>query len=255
VSSVPGQGSTFSLRLYLSETGEPAVVREARHRPVSGYIGERRTLLVVDDQAVQRQLLAGILLPLGFRLREAASGEECLESVEEAVPDAILLDISMDGMDGWETARRLRARGLQVPIVFVSANAFENQPERVAAAGCQGFVDKPVAENELLDTLERVLELEWVSEIATPSWAPETASRRALQLPPEHAGTLLRLARIGHRQGLLRALELMTREYPQSADAAAELRALAESFDWNTLVSLLGACLEYGAEHDKEGSA
>ena len=60
----------------------------ALHRPVSKYVGARRTILVVDDQLTQRQMLACMLLPLGFRTREAASGAECIDSIVERQPDA-----------------------------------------------------------------------------------------------------------------------------------------------------------------------
>ena len=63
---------------------------------------------------------------VSFRVREAASGRECLESVHDKPPDAVLLDISMDDMDGWETLRQLRTHGFHdLPVIMVSANAFE----------------------------------------------------------------------------------------------------------------------------------
>lgn len=262
VKSQPGQGSTFTVRLYLSETSEPGFARTPRHRPVSGYIGARRSLLVVDDHPTQRQMLAGMLLPLGFRIREAASGSECLESVLEKQPDAVLLDISMDDMDGWETARRLRTLGIiDMPIIMVSANAFENQPERLLAAGCQGFVDKPVIESELLAVLQRQLELEWVAELAVPSWpGAAPASQTGMQavsttaqnhpeaqaalVPAEHAGTLLRLARIGHRQGLLHALDTLNREHPECAPQAAEWQSMVARFAWDELSDELATVLD-----------
>ena len=98
LTSTSGQGSTFSVRVYLNETSDPGPMREVP-RQIVGYFGERRTLLVVDDQPVQRQMLAGMLMPLGFDVREAASGGECLASLHESVPDAILLDITMDDID------------------------------------------------------------------------------------------------------------------------------------------------------------
>src|SRR5690606_4866167 len=90
--SKPGQGSTFSLRLYL-----PPIPIDPQHplqvpaslRTITGYLGERRTVLVVDDQALHRQLLASILVPLGFLVREAASGQECLEIVDQHPPDLL----------------------------------------------------------------------------------------------------------------------------------------------------------------------
>src|SRR5690606_13112201 len=105
VQSTMGQGSTFSVRLYLSEIpapqarqlqqeGRPGLRREQLlQQPITGYLGPRRRLLVVDDQPIQRQMLAGMLLPLGFSLREAASGSEAQESVRDSCPDAVLLDI------------------------------------------------------------------------------------------------------------------------------------------------------------------
>jgi len=265
VRSAPGAGSTFTVRLYLSETSEPGHARIAHHRPVSGYIGARRNLLVVDDHPTQRQMLAGMLLPLGFRVREAASGRECLESVLDRRPDAVLLDISMDDMDGWETLRRIRAHGFDdLPVVMVSANAFENQADKIEAGGAQGFVDKPVIESELLAVLQRHLELEWVAELAVPSWAPAAVpARRAdaagsagadgadssaiapgANLPSSQAQALMRLARLGHAQGLHRALDALAEETPALAHNVAEMRALVARFAWTELIEHLAGALQ-----------
>ena len=132
--------------------------------PLQGEPLAGRTLLVVYDQPIQRQMLVGLLAPLGFTLLESASGRECIETVREACPDAILLDVSMDDLDGWQTARLLRAGGAtKVPIIIVSADVFENRPENLAAAQAQAFVSKPIVESELLDALARHLELEWIT--------------------------------------------------------------------------------------------
>src|SRR5574343_1919031 len=133
-----------------------------------------------------------------------------MESVLHQVPDAVLMDITMDDMDGWDTARRLRAGTLSarpdVPILMVSANAFENRPDKLAEAGAQAFVDKPVIESELLAALQKHLQIEWVADLRLPGWAaPETpadAAAPAAALPPDYTATLTRLARLGHAQGL-----------------------------------------------------
>jgi signal transduction histidine kinase/CheY-like chemotaxis protein/purine-cytosine permease-like protein len=240
VRSRPGEGSTFTARLYLSEVSPPAARGMTHHRPVSGYIGARRSLLVVDDHPTQRQMLAGMLLPLGFDVREAASGSECIESVLERRPDAVLLDVTMDDMDGWETARRIRARGiLDMPIIMVSANAFEHRPENLAAAGAQAFVDKPVIESELLVALQRHLQMEWVAELPLPHWAPNADVALASPIPPEFAATLVRLARMGHAQGLIHALERLAQDHPEHASHAAGLRTLADQYAFDELLARL----------------
>jgi signal transduction histidine kinase/CheY-like chemotaxis protein/purine-cytosine permease-like protein len=242
VSSVPGQGSTFTARLYLSEIAAPGPRGITLHRPVSGYVGARRCLLVVDDHPSQRQMLAGMLLPLGFRIRESGTGQECLDSVLDEQPDAVLLDISMDDMDGWETARRIRARGIgadAMPIIMVSANAFENRPEKLAEAGAQAFVDKPVIESELLVALQRHLELEWVAELPHPEWGIAPTALGPRPLPPEFAATLTRLARLGHAQGLLLALDQLVQSHPAYAPQAAALRPFVECFAFDELLDRL----------------
>jgi CheY-like chemotaxis protein len=254
LNSTPGAGSTFTARLYLREISAPAtpLTKHGRpHRPVTGYYGQRRTLLVVDDQPTQRQMLAGMLMPLGFQIREAASGRECLESVLEYCPDAVLLDVSMDDMDGWQTARRIRAAGVaDLPIIMVSANAFENRPEKLAAAGCQGFVDKPVIESELLDMLQRHLQIEWLAELALPAWsAPGTVPTGPVgTYPQELLGEMMRLARLGHVQGLRNALEAAMQRHPECQQEGRQLKLLLERFDLNGLLARLGASLQQTPE-------
>jgi signal transduction histidine kinase/CheY-like chemotaxis protein len=241
VTSTPGEGSRFTVRLYLSETAQPSAEQMPRHRPVSGYIGARRSLLVVDDHPTQRQMLAGMLLPLGFQIREAAGGRECLESVIESRPDAVLLDLSMDDLDGWETAKLIRSHGItSMPVIIVSANAFENQPEKLTAAGCQGFVDKPVIESELLALLQRHLQLEWVAELTLLSWTPPKSPNTG-SIPQIHADVLIGLAQIGHRRGLSHALDAIQRECPDCQLQIEEMRTIVERFAWTELIERLGA--------------
>ena len=117
VVSTPGEGSVFRIRLFLPEVhlaagSFPATkVRDARRRP-QGYDGPRRKLLVVDNEEPDRELLVHLLEPLGFELRTAASGHDCLDLLAAGLrPDVIFMDLAMAGIDGWETLRRVRACG------------------------------------------------------------------------------------------------------------------------------------------------
>lgn len=244
--SQPGQGSTFSLRLYLPRiTPDPRRPLElpSNLRSVTGYAGPQRTLLVVDDQPLHRQLLAGLLVPLGFTVLEAASGQECLEVVQHHAPDLLLLDITMDGLDGWETARLVRERftAAQLPIVFVSANLFDNQPEQLEALGCQGFVAKPVLESELLDALQATLKLDWQREAEdgpppTPAAAPPGVR---VALPPELREDLLRLARQGQAVALRQRLWSAHSHEPALAATLTQMQSYADRFDFQSLMAML----------------
>jgi len=251
VRSQQGEGSTFAVRLYLREIApEPAVSlpRAADLRPVIGYLGPRRRLLVVDDQPIQRQLLAGLLVPLGFAIDEAASGREALDILRQAhggPPDVVLLDVSMDYLDGWQTAELIRAdtaRGGDVlPIIFVSANVFENKPEQLAALNCQGFVGKPVIESELLAVLARALQLEWLHQSvdAPAGKPPEKGITEAPDWPADLRGDLLRMARLGHAQGLRALLQAIAHEQPGLAAACSALQLRVAEFDFNAVISAL----------------
>ncbi|QFZ86115.1 response regulator [Variovorax paradoxus] len=242
LASTSSAGSTFSVRVYLREVSDPGPQVGSRE-PVSGYLGERRTLLVVDDQPVQRQMLAGMLAPLGFTVREAASGTECLDSLREELPSAILLDLTMDDMDGWQTARSVRASGFaELPIIIVSANMFENQPDRLRAAGCQAFVGKPVIESELIATLERHLGLEWLAiGDALPPADPDATPQRPplLALTEDDRADLMRLVQMGHVRGLHTALDRLAAASPDAAATCTWLRGMVTRFELDTLRNAL----------------
>ncbi len=231
-------GSRFKLRLYMREL--TAIDQHAvdNHRRIIGHTGARRHLLVVDDQPEQRQLLAAILIPLGFSVQEAASGPECLQAVAQRRPDMVLLDVNMGAMDGWDTCRQLRDADAQLPVVMVSANVF-HAPEQLAGSGCNGFVTKPVAESELLGQLERQLQLAWVHE------EPPIAARAGPAPPLEHTlsneatAELIWLARIGDLSSLKRGIARI-----EAADAATHhecnyLRTLVARVDLESLLRWL----------------
>ena len=100
VTSVVGTGSTFRVKMLLSEVTNPTRIAPV-DAPVFGYHGPRKTIVITDDDPVQRDLLREVLTPLGFILLSAPDGPGCLALAQHCRPDLFLLDISMPGMDGW----------------------------------------------------------------------------------------------------------------------------------------------------------
>ncbi|MBC7206201.1 MAG: response regulator, partial [Methyloversatilis sp.] len=237
-----GRGSTFRLRLYLPEyLSVPTQTRSLR--TIIGYEGPRVRVLLVDDDATQRHMLTGMLAPLGFDVDEAASGREALDCVARVRPDVVLLDINMDGMDGWETARRLREfDGAPIPVLMVSANVFENRSELLRTAGCAGFVPKPVMESELLDQLREALDLTWhVDEPAdaAPPKAEPAADAPLAALDDEERAALLRLSRLGHVNGIATLLDAISERSEAAREDCRRLRALVDGFDLIRFTQLL----------------
>jgi signal transduction histidine kinase/CheY-like chemotaxis protein/purine-cytosine permease-like protein len=114
VASTPEVGSVFRVKLFLPEVHLAPGAVHARpasrlHKARHGYAGVRRRVLVVDNEEADRDLLVNLLQPLGFQLRTAVSGHDCLDLLATGYqPDVILMDLAMPGIDGWETIRRLR---------------------------------------------------------------------------------------------------------------------------------------------------
>jgi CheY-like chemotaxis protein len=117
----------------------------------------RRVVLVVDDEPSLRALLRGVLRIAGYDVREAASGEEALEILDRETPDAVLLDILLPGIDGWEVLDRLKPRLATLPVLVLSASTGPMAYARAEAAGCRGFVEKPFQVQELIARLHRLV--------------------------------------------------------------------------------------------------
>ncbi len=109
-------------------------------------------VLVVDDNKITTKLLRRYLEAKGFEATEAYDGIDCLEKVEERQPDAIVLDVMMPRLDGYETAKRLKAQEhtKDVPVVIVTAlNDVANQIKSIES-GADDFLSKPIEEKLLI---------------------------------------------------------------------------------------------------------
>ncbi|MBE9115328.1 PAS domain S-box protein [Lusitaniella coriacea LEGE 07157] len=142
----------------------------------------RYKILVADDKENNRQLLLKLLHPLGFDLREAQNGQEALDLWQQWQPHLILMDMRMPVLDGYEATQKIRERQLQadrkpdeqtVPtiVVAVTASAFEEQKAEILAAGCDEFIRKPFAEQDILNVIQQNLGVRYLYD------AEETASK------------------------------------------------------------------------------
>ncbi len=248
VHSVPGEGSVFSVRLFLPQLHLPPEgarrleAERAQRQARGGYAGPRRKILVVDNEAADRSLLVQLLEPLGFELRQAASGHDALDLLAAGLnPDAVLLDLAMPGIDGWETLRRLRAMGAPQPAVaIVSANAFDRALDHGLGIATEDFIVKPVRHSELLDWLERRLQLQWVSAplplLPEPVPLPVAAARAEPALPPrDELQALLALVQLGYYRGIVNKLEALARAHPACADFAAAMGKLARQYQFEAM--------------------
>ncbi len=107
------------------------------------------TVLIVDDHTDSRAFLQHALQQAGFAVRTAGSGEEALAAIETARPDAVLLDVLMPGIDGFETCVRIRHRDRELPILFMTGLGETEHILKGFQAGGNDYVPKPVSASEV----------------------------------------------------------------------------------------------------------
>lgn len=118
-----------------------------------------RKILLVEDNEDNRIIYRLTLIHFGYEVTEAADGETGIRLATGILPDLILMDVSIPGIDGWEATQILKAdpRTAHIPIVALTAHALARDRERAQEVGCDGYLTKPVEPRRVLQEIERLL--------------------------------------------------------------------------------------------------
>jgi len=118
-----------------------------------------KRILVVEDQADNRQIIRDVLAPTDYEITEAENGVEALAAIAKQRPDLILMDIQLPHMDGYEATRRIKADPElnSIPIIAVTSYALSGDDGKAHAAGCDAYVTKPYSPRELLAKIRQYL--------------------------------------------------------------------------------------------------
>jgi two-component system cell cycle response regulator DivK len=118
-----------------------------------------KRILIVEDQADNRQILRDLLTSAGYDLVEAEDGQAALVAAKTQRPDLILMDIQLPVMDGYEATRRIKADPdlRLIPIIVVTSYALSGDEDKARAAGCDGYVTKPYSPRQLLAKIKECL--------------------------------------------------------------------------------------------------
>lgn len=121
-----------------------------------------KTVLIAEDNAVNRELLHELLEIRGYAVIETCNGEEALDQIEKAKPDILLLDLGMPVLDGFGTIERIRKNPSfkSLPVLAVTAYAMQGDREKILLAGFDGYLSKPINPTALQHELERLLNKE-----------------------------------------------------------------------------------------------
>ena len=106
----------------------------------------KKTILIVEDSAMNRKLVTTVLRPHGYNLLIAVDGEQAIEIATREQPDLILMDMQLPKVSGYDATQTLKSQPetANIPIVALTAHAMENERERAMAAHCDGYITKPI---------------------------------------------------------------------------------------------------------------
>jgi two-component system, sensor histidine kinase len=218
VTSRVGEGSTFKIKLPCEVAAAgPAARAEQVSLQRSGRV------LVVEDNAVNRQVAEGLLRKLGMEVTLVENGAEAIDMVRAQQFDLIFMDMQMPVMDGLTATRALRAEGCWIPIAGLTANAFASDRADCLAAGMDDFVSKPVTRAKLEETIIRLLPDAEPQEVPPPPEAPAPVDSAQQQALIDELGADMYLELVA--QFHVDAAELMA-EAATEAGSAAGVRAL-----------------------------
>ncbi|MFW5804522.1 MAG: response regulator [bacterium] len=118
---------------------------------------ERKNILVVDDSWISRKYLLTLFELKGYNIYEAANGLEALDILDKNVPDCIILDVLMPGMNGIELLKAIKERNILVPTIILSADIQSSTKAQCYRYGAFSFISKPAPEKEILGKLNQAL--------------------------------------------------------------------------------------------------
>jgi FixJ family two-component response regulator len=117
----------------------------------------RPNICIIDDDESVRRALGRLIRSVGLSVEIFATAEEFLEAPEPPVPRCLILDVHLPGLSGLELQERLKAEGRVIPVVFITAYREDQVRQQALAAGAIAFLEKPFAEQQLLDALDQAV--------------------------------------------------------------------------------------------------
>jgi CheY-like chemotaxis protein len=191
IKSEPGTGSVFSFEIPVVPGIKDDVLASTNRviGVVPGQLaadGQTFRLLIAEDEDVNRRFLVKLLNSSGFEVREAINGEQAIAVWETWQPHLIFMDMRMPVLNGLDATQRIKAmpQGKRTVIIMITASAFEEDRNAALSQGCDDFIHKPVRENQIFESLQKHLGVQFVyetvssnaSKIDKPGQAPNLSN-------------------------------------------------------------------------------
>jgi signal transduction histidine kinase/CheY-like chemotaxis protein len=243
VASEFGKGSRFWFEITLPIVDVKAEARQ-KTQQIIGYRGERRTLLVVDDNQQNREILLNMLKLLDFNVVEAQNGQDGVSLAQEIQPEMIFMDLVMPVMTGFEAVQILRQMPefKNTPIIANSASVFEADRQKSLITGCNAFLPKPIEEEKLSSVLVEHLKLDWIYKevgLETEDESQKASSTPMIPPPADKLDALYKLARMGNMRRIKEQATQLESLDSKYQPFAKKLQELAKGFKGKQILAFI----------------
>ncbi len=156
VSSAPGKGSRFKFSFMLMDTVKEKL-QEEKYKKAGSFDWSSKTVLIAEDDPSNQMFIKVILSKTGLNILMANDGMEAVELFDENMDslDIILLDIKMPRINGYDVAKYIKSKRPDLPVIALTANAMNNDREKALEAGCDDYMAKPIAKEDLFQKIEK----------------------------------------------------------------------------------------------------
>jgi len=239
------KGSIFRFHVPIQKTDQPEETSFFEQKRVISLKQREEAvrILVVDDDDINRELMGHMLTRVGFTLREAENGREALKLAETWKPHAILMDMQMPVMDGYEATRRLKNtdHGKEIPVVAVTAEVFDTDRAKIRSYGADAYLQKPFKSEELFIILGDLLGLAYLYEEASPVSTGETLKslKQAPDLSCLDQSCLAELLLAVEKGDMKRIKEIIPEIIRRNKTAGDMLLRLAERYEYDNISEIL----------------
>ncbi|MBF0103589.1 MAG: response regulator, partial [Desulfobacterales bacterium] len=243
VTSQLGKGSCFKFHVFVKLADKTLIVKKI---PVKQVVALEKNsirfrILIVDDKPENRMFLSVLLVPVGFEIKEASNGLEAILLFNTWYPHAILMDMRMPVMDGYETIKQIKSTdaGLSTVIIAITASVFEEDKKKAIEAGADIYLPKPFQTAELFEALQKIDGVNYIftNDTATSinqsqEVTPAAIDKALAQLP---VSTIQAMRQAINEGDMLSLTELICELEKVDLHVANELRILSDRYDYDKL--------------------
>lgn len=240
--SVVGVGSTFIFEIKFEMVSDSGVENADDEDDVIGYSGDTKTVLIVDDNSTNRNMLVSLLEPLGFKTATAENGKKAFTHIENNLPDLILLDFLMPVMDGQSFLTELRKNNKfdSIKVIGISAAVADAEHMEIFSSSCDDFVSKPIILSMLLDKMSSLLQIKLVKE--------KTGKQETTDSQPESSSVILPSGKIineildtlnyGNYSGLEKIIQRIETGDETLKPFCEKIREFSKGYDDESIINL-----------------